>query len=95
MTTPQGASASPSALLNVAAVADRLGVDIRHVRRLVLERRIPFIKWGSLLRFDPTEIDTWIDTSVASTGPSTQMISCAEASSEKSGVSCELVTILG
>jgi len=34
---------------------------VRHVRRLVFERRIPFIKWGHLLRFDLGEIDVWID----------------------------------
>jgi excisionase family DNA binding protein len=49
-------------LLDLAAVADRLGVGERHVRRLVFERRIPFIKWGHLLRFDPDEIDRWIDS---------------------------------
>ncbi len=49
-------------LWSIAEVADALGVDIRHVRRLVHERRIPYIKWGHLLRFDPTDITTWIDT---------------------------------
>ena len=53
---------SERALLDLAAVAERLGVGERHVRRLVFERRIPFIKWGHLLRFDPDEIDAWIDT---------------------------------
>ena len=37
------------------------GVVPRHIRRLVAERRIPYIKWGHLLRFDPTEIEAWID----------------------------------
>lgn len=49
-------------LLSIAEVADALGVDIRHVRRLVHERRIPYIKWGHLLRFDPTDIEAWVDT---------------------------------
>ena len=49
------------ALLDIHAVADRLGVNVRHVRRLVAERRIPFIKWGHLLRFDPVEVDAWLD----------------------------------
>ncbi len=31
-------------LMDLAAVADRLGVNQRHVRRLVAERRIPFVK---------------------------------------------------
>lgn len=45
----------------IQEVADRLGVQVRHVRRLVNERRIPFIKWGHLLRFDPLEIERWLD----------------------------------
>jgi excisionase family DNA binding protein len=48
-------------LLDIDAVARRLGVETRHVRRLVSERRIPFIKWGHLLRFDPVEIEAWLD----------------------------------
>jgi len=50
-------------LLNITEVAEILGVDVRHVRRLVHERRIPFVKWGHLLRFDPIEIAAWIDES--------------------------------
>jgi excisionase family DNA binding protein len=48
-------------LIDLPAVAERLGVNHRHVRRLVAERRIPFIKWGHLLRFDPIDIEAWID----------------------------------
>ena len=48
-------------LMDLPAVAERLGVGHRHIRRLVYERRIPFIKWGHLLRFDPDEIEAWID----------------------------------
>jgi len=48
-------------LMTIAEVADRLGVSVRYVRRLVAERRIPFIKFGHLLRFDPTTIDHWVD----------------------------------
>jgi len=47
-------------LMSIAEVAELLGVTVRHVRRLVAERRVPFIKWGHLLRFDPDEIDAWI-----------------------------------
>ena len=38
------------------------GVDVRHVRRLVHEKRVLYIKCGHLLRFDPDDIATWIDT---------------------------------
>lgn len=48
-------------LLDVGAVAEHLGVNVRHVRRLVHERRIPFIKWGRLVRFDPCDIAAWIE----------------------------------
>jgi len=48
-------------LMNLAEVAERLGVNQRHVRRLVAERRIPYLKWGHLLRFDPEELEAWID----------------------------------
>ena len=48
-------------LWDVEAVAERLGVQVRHVRRLVAERRIPFLKWGHLLRFDPDEVEAWLD----------------------------------
>ena len=47
-------------LLTIEDVAEHLGVTVRHVRRLVAERRIPFIKWGHLLRFDPSEIAEWL-----------------------------------
>lgn len=55
-TTPTG----QRRLLTIAEVAEWLGVTVRHVRRLVHERRIPFIKWGHLLRFDPDEVEAWI-----------------------------------
>jgi excisionase family DNA binding protein len=48
-------------LMDLPAVAERLGVNQRHVRRLVAERRIPFIKWGHLLRFDPVDVEDWLD----------------------------------
>ncbi|MEA2974157.1 MAG: hypothetical protein QOG82_2615 [Actinomycetota bacterium] len=47
-------------LVDIAWVASRLAVSVRHVRRLVQEGRIPFIKWGHLLRFDPVDIEEWI-----------------------------------
>jgi excisionase family DNA binding protein len=63
MSTPSKPTAPPlpERLLTIAEVADALGVEIRHVRRLVHERRIPYIKWGHLLRFDPVEVAAWVD----------------------------------
>jgi len=49
--------------MNISEVADVLGVNVRHVRRLVFESRIPYVKWGRLLRFDPREIERWLQAS--------------------------------
>ena len=48
-------------LLAIAEVAEHLNVTVRHVRRLVADRRIPYLKWGHLLRFDPAELRAWLD----------------------------------
>ncbi len=55
------AGVAPAPLMDIEAVARRLGVPVRHIRRLVAERRIPYLKWGHLLRFDPAEIEAWLD----------------------------------
>lgn len=61
MTTTSERVAPQTPLVTIDHVAEVLGVEVRHVRRLVHERRIPFIKWGHLLRFDPEEVRSWID----------------------------------
>jgi excisionase family DNA binding protein len=48
-------------LLTIDQLAERLGVSTRHVRRLVAERRVPFLKVGKFVRFDPAEIWDWLD----------------------------------
>ncbi|MGO9658718.1 MAG: helix-turn-helix domain-containing protein [Acidimicrobiales bacterium] len=50
-------------LLSIDELAERLGVTQRHVRRLVAERRVPFLKVGRFIRFDPAKIATWLDSS--------------------------------
>ena len=50
------------ALVDIAALAERLDVSVRFVRRLVHERRVPFLKIGKFIRFDPDEIDSWLDS---------------------------------
>ena len=54
------ASRQAEPLLDVDGVAARLNITVRHVRRLVAERRIPYLKLGNLLRFDPEEVDAWL-----------------------------------
>jgi excisionase family DNA binding protein len=53
--------------MDIASVAGRLGVNVRYVRRLVAERRIPYVKCGRLLRFDPDEVEAWIDAARVAT----------------------------
>jgi excisionase family DNA binding protein len=55
-----GAGRRPK-LLTLKQVAEQLNVNERHVRRLVFERRIPYLKWGHLLRFDPVEVEQWLE----------------------------------
>jgi excisionase family DNA binding protein len=48
-------------LIDAETLSQVLGVSLRHVRRLVTERRIPFVKVGGLVRFDLIEVRSWID----------------------------------
>lgn len=48
-------------LLTIDQLADHLGVTPRHVRRLIAERRVPFLKVGRFVRFDPGDIAKWLD----------------------------------
>jgi excisionase family DNA binding protein len=55
-----GDSAVGVVLLDRDEVAARLGVSERMVGRLVEERRIPYVKIGRFVRFEPGEIDRWL-----------------------------------
>ena len=57
---PPGTAMRPP-FLNVDELAAWLGIEVVFVRRLIAERRIPFVKVGRLVRFDPEEIAAWID----------------------------------
>lgn len=48
-------------LIDIAGAAEQLGVSVRYLRRLVSQRRIPYVKLGHYVRFDPVEIDELID----------------------------------
>ncbi len=47
-------------LMDIATLARHLHDSPRHVRRLVAEQRIPYIKVGHFVRFDPAEINQWL-----------------------------------
>jgi excisionase family DNA binding protein len=47
-------------LLTPQEAADRLGTSLRFVRRLIFERRIPFIKVGRHVRIAASDLDAFI-----------------------------------
>ena len=49
-------------LLSIEELSTRLGITVRHVRRLVAEKRVPYYKVGRLVRFDPAEIAQWLES---------------------------------
>jgi len=62
MTVPATKSELP-VLLDPESLATHLGTSERHVRRLVAERRIPFVKVGRFVRFDPRAVTEWLGRS--------------------------------
>ena len=66
----------PGRLLTIEDVAAMLGVNVRHVRRLVFERRIPYVKWGHLLRFEQGAVTEFIaaHTRHPSAGPARRQV---------------------
>lgn len=57
------------ALLDMDAVAIWLATSIRHVQRLVTEKRIPYVKVGHFVRFDPVDVAAWIEGQKVQTEP--------------------------
>jgi excisionase family DNA binding protein len=54
------AEAARAPLIDMAELARWLATSPRHVRRLVEEQRVPYLKIGHYVRFDPAEISVWI-----------------------------------
>jgi excisionase family DNA binding protein len=54
-------AAGSDSLIDCHGLAELLGVDVGFVRRLVAERRVPFVKIGKFVRFDPRTVSTWVD----------------------------------
>jgi excisionase family DNA binding protein len=56
-----GSRADLHHLIDIPTLAGQLSTSIRHIRRLVAEKRIPYIKVGHLIRFDPDDIGAWLN----------------------------------
>lgn len=61
--TRVGASVAPPlpGLVDIETVSGALGISVRQVRRFVAENRMPFVRIGHLIRFDPAELNQWLD----------------------------------
>jgi excisionase family DNA binding protein len=55
-------------LVDIETVAGSLGISMRQVRRFVANGQIPFVRVGHLIRFDPDELNDWIDARRARSG---------------------------
>ena len=49
------------ALVDIGAVAQALSISMRQVRRFVADGQMPFVRVGHLIRFDPDELNDWIN----------------------------------
>lgn len=47
-------------LLTATEAADRLGTSVRFIRRLVAERRIPYLKVGRHLRISSADLEAFV-----------------------------------
>jgi excisionase family DNA binding protein len=56
-------------LLRIDELTDHLKTTSGHVRRLVAERRVPYLKVGGSVRFDPAEIAAWLERRRVTTPP--------------------------
>jgi excisionase family DNA binding protein len=48
------------ALVDVATAAAQLGTTPRHVRALIRDRGLPFVRVGQLIRIDESDLSAWI-----------------------------------
>ena len=48
-------------LMTLVEVADYLRVSAKTIRRLVAGRKLPCIRLGRVLRFQPADVDRWVE----------------------------------
>jgi len=51
----------PYLTLTSADAAERIGTNEPHIRRMAREGLIPHYKIGGRYRFDPAELDAWLE----------------------------------
>jgi excisionase family DNA binding protein len=83
-----------SALLDVDELAEFLNVSVRHVRRLVFERRVPFLKIGSRVRFEPEAVAVWLSTLRVDACASTKGLAAAAPARPRSSLGARDRTVM-
>ena len=58
MSAPKSSPANR--LLDIEAVASWLGISPHTLYKMVSQRRIPYVKVGSRVKFDPLKLEDWI-----------------------------------
>lgn len=47
-------------LIDISSAAQALGVSVHTLYKMVSQRRIPYVKVGSRVKFDPLKLEDWI-----------------------------------
>jgi excisionase family DNA binding protein len=55
-TNSKQSEVTPGGLLNRREIAQFLGVSERTIGNMVAQRRIPIVRWGRNVRFDPMKV---------------------------------------
>ena len=50
-----------SNLIDINALAARLGISVNTVYSWVCQRKIPYVKIGRLVKFDQRDINAWVE----------------------------------
>lgn len=61
-TNSESLNTEAEVLLDIEGAARRLNVTPRFMRRLVAEKRVPYLKVGKFIRFDPNDLSSWLST---------------------------------
>jgi len=61
-TNSESLKSEAEVLLDIEGAALRLNVTRRFMRRLVAEKRVPYLKVGKFIRFDPADLSNWLST---------------------------------
>lgn len=51
----------PPLVWTAAQTAGELGISKAHLYRLVRENKVPFVRVGRLVRFQPDDVRSWLD----------------------------------